>query len=226
MRAKTTNSDVEALEGEIVARLDSLPIQNAENLRRLRRELSQQLKQKPADLVTQLALKLVGRSQFQFRFMTYELLVNHQPALQSVDEKMLTALGKGLDSWMAVDMFGCYVAGPVWRERQVGDKLIESWTQSQDRWWRRAALVSTVPLNIKSRGGAGDSQRTIKICERLIADRDEMVVKAMSWALRELAKRQPAVVEDFIKQHDRELAPRVKREVGNKLRTGVKNPKP
>ena len=51
-----------------------------------------------------------------------------------------------------------------------------------------------------------------------------MVVKAMSWALRELAKRDPAAVKRFMKEEGDDLAARVKREVGNKLATGLKNP--
>jgi 3-methyladenine DNA glycosylase AlkD len=56
----------------------------------------------------------------------------------------------------------------------------------------------------------------------LIEDRDDMIVKAMSWALRALAKRDPRSVATFIEQYRGRLAPRVAREVGNKLRTGLK----
>ena len=142
----------------------------------------------------------------------------------SLDAKKLERLGKGIDNWAAVDTFACYLAGPAWRERQVADKLIHGWARSPDRWWRRAALVSTVALNNKARGGSGDAQRTLKVCEMLVNDRDDMVVKAMSWALRELAKRDQAAVRDFLRDHEKFLAPRVIREVNNKLRTGLKNP--
>jgi 3-methyladenine DNA glycosylase AlkD len=59
----------------------------------------------------------------------------------------------------------------------------------------------------------------------LIRDRDDMVVKALSWALRELSKRNPLPVSSFLEQYDEQLAPRVKREVTNKLKTGLKNPR-
>ena len=51
-----------------------------------------------------------------------------------------------------------------------------------------------------------------------------MVVKAVSWALRELAIWDPAAVRAFLAAHDRELAARVKREARSKLETGLKNP--
>jgi 3-methyladenine DNA glycosylase AlkD len=52
-----------------------------------------------------------------------------------------------------------------------------------------------------------------------------MIVKAVSWALRMLAPWQPKDVERFLETHGDRLAPRVRREVRNKLRTGYKNPK-
>jgi 3-methyladenine DNA glycosylase AlkD len=126
-------------------------------------------------------------------------------------------------SWAAVDCFACYLAGPAWRERQVQDSLLLRWAHSKDRWWRRAALVSTVPLNNKARGGSGDAARTLTVCEALVQDRDDMVVKAMSWSLRELAKREPQSVQEFLVKHKDVLAARVAREVNNKLTTGLKN---
>lgn len=74
----------------------------------------------------------------------------------------------------------------MWLRGQVPDKLIHKWARSRDRWWRRAALVSTVALNIRSRDGYGDVPRTLAVCRLLLDDRDDMIVKAMSWALRGL----------------------------------------
>jgi 3-methyladenine DNA glycosylase AlkD len=125
-------------------------------------------------------------------------------------------------SWDAVDCFSCFLAGPAWQARQVPDSLIHGWARSPDRWWRRAALVATVGLNCPARGGRGDTPRTLRVCRMLVEDRDDMVVKAMSWALRELAKRDPRAVRDFLASQP--VAARVVREVRNKLTTGLKNP--
>jgi len=62
----------------------------------------------------------------------------------------------------------------------------------------------------------------LRICEALLDDRDDMVVKALSWSLRELGKRDANAVRLFLlKNHDR-VASRVTREVTNKLATGKK----
>jgi 3-methyladenine DNA glycosylase AlkD len=134
----------------------------------------------------------------------------------------VTRLGRGLADWGSVDAFGRYISGPAWQRRVVSDELIRGWAASADRWWRRAAVVSTVPLNLRAAGGTGDPGRTLDICRRLVADRDDMVVKALSWALRELVVWDPGAVRGFVDAHRDELAARVRREVTNRLETGLK----
>ena len=63
--------------------------------------------------------------------------------------------------WGAVDAFGRYIAGPAWQRGLIGDAAVHAWAESEDRWWRRAALVATVPLNLRAAGGTGDTERTL-----------------------------------------------------------------
>ena len=51
-------------------------------------------------------------------------------------------------------------------------------------------------------------------------------IKALSWALRELGLRDPEAVVAYINEREDRLAPRVLREVRNKLETGHKDAKP
>lgn len=84
-------------------------------------------------------------------------------------------------------------------------------------------LSSTVPLNLESRRGTGDPSRTLDVCTLPVKDRDDMVVKSLSWALRELVKRDPESVRSFLAERQHELALRGLREVNNKLGSGLKN---
>jgi 3-methyladenine DNA glycosylase AlkD len=148
----------------------------------------------------------------------------HKAALASMREPELERLGKGMDGWGPVDGFAAYIAGVAWREGQISDEVVHRWARSPDRWWRRAALVCTVALNTRARGGRGDTDRTLAVCGLLVDDRDDMVVKAMSWALRELVFWDREAVEGFLAEHDQRLAARARRETRNKLETGLKNP--
>jgi 3-methyladenine DNA glycosylase AlkD len=144
-------------------------------------------------------------------------------ARKSLTATRLEALGAGLDNWACVDAFCCWLAGTAWREGRVSDATILRWSRSDDLWWRRAAVVSTVPLNLKSRGGLGDMKRTLVICRTLIHDEEVMVQKAISWALRTLVPWNQKAVEAFLKEHSESISPLVRREVFRKLTTGKKN---
>jgi 3-methyladenine DNA glycosylase AlkD len=191
-----SSHELAEVENEIVARLLSSRGWTTESIRSVRREFSKRLaKTSPRSMIA-LALNLTQRRMVP-RFFAYELVQHHLEALHSLKAKSLGDFGRGNDNWGVVDAFACYLAGPAWRERQVPDALIRRWARSRDRWWRRTALVSTVALNNKARGGSGDPLRTLNICKLLATDRDDMVVKALSWALRELSSATRNQFADF-----------------------------
>lgn len=215
--------DIGSLAREIEESIRALKTRRVDPIRDVRKEYSKRIADAdPADVIA-LTLRLIAIGEFTFRWVAYELIASHKAALRSLDESTLLQLGQGLDRWEAVDTFAPYLSGPAWREGQISDAVIHGWAHSEDRWWRRAALVSTVALNIKARGGRGDVPRTLDVCRPLVQDRDDMVVKAMSWALRAASQYDAQAVRDFLDEHQASLAPRVIREVNTKLKTGLKN---
>lgn len=223
MNERTDLPDVKLIATEIDAEIRALPVQNAPSVRPVRRERSRQLRDADPEWMFDLALELVHN--YGYRGFAYELLRYHRPAFQSLGEAGLEELGRGINSWWSVDGFARVLSGPAWLKGQISDDVIHKWARSLDLWWRRAALVSTVALNVRSHGGTGDVPRTLAVCRLLVADHEDMVVKAMSWALRELVVHDPDAVREFLDEYDAVLAARVKREVRNKLDTGLKNPR-
>src|SRR6266702_3274238 len=225
--AQTELIEIDELVYEIDSRICALPNLKAESVRSVRKEISKRLVNTSPQILISLSLRLLhlDRPGFEYRFVAYELVSYHKAALRSLGEKELELFGQGIDSWEDVDTFACYLAGPAWREHQVSNELIHRWARSEDRWWRRCSLVCTVALNNKARGGSGDTTRTLEVCRILVSDRDDMVVKAMSWSLRELSRRDPDSIQAFLDEYQSKLAPRVVREVNTKLTTGLKNPR-
>jgi 3-methyladenine DNA glycosylase AlkD len=209
-----------ALAAEIDREIRALPAHGVQPVRAVRRAWSRRLRAAPAEVVADLAMALVDRQ----RWVAYELLYEHPDALAHLGVEEVERLGEGMADWGSVDAFGCTVSGTAWRRGRLPDAAVHRWAASPDRWWRRAALVSTVPLNLRSRGGTGDTGRTLDICRRLAADGDDMVVKALSWALRELVVWDPEAVRRFLDTHHEVLPARVRREVRSKLETGRKHP--
>jgi 3-methyladenine DNA glycosylase AlkD len=174
--------------------------------------------------VLDLAKRLVAARRRETLHFAWTLLDLRPAALEGIRLRDLRALEHGLDNWAAVDGYSVQVLGRAWVMGRVGDAEILRRARSRDRWIRRSALVATVPLNQKKRGGIGDARRTLAVCRLLLDDRDDMVVKAMSWALRELSVPDPDAVRAFLDRHGDRVAARARRETLNKLRTGLKSP--
>jgi hypothetical protein len=211
--------DVERITQRTLAQVVQLPSRGVPSVRAVRKALSAELRRAEPRAVVAIGLGLAKQLP---RWLGYELINKHRGARGSLSLRDVERLGI-LDSWYATDPFGCYISGPAWRDGQIKTADIRRWARSKDFWWRRAALVSTVPLNQRARGNGYRTKDTLAICEMLIDDREDMVVKALSWALRVLADRDPKAVRAFLNRHGDRLAARVKRETNTKLVTGRKN---
>ena len=68
-------------------------------------------------------------------------------------------------------------------------------------------------------------QLTLKLVDAVAADRDPLISKAVSWALRELSKTHRDLVSSYVETNAVRLPAIALREVRNKLNTGLKNPR-
>jgi 3-methyladenine DNA glycosylase AlkD len=205
---------------DVCSRLAEISLTNTPALRNIRREVSRQIRDQTPAVVIETALLLLNEEPGSLRFVAYELVRHHKQTFENLSLDSLLKLGVGINSWSSVDSFAICLSGPTWLNERISDEAVYAWSNSKDLWWRRTALVSTVAL---SRRGLGqDVQRVVEVCTRLARDREDMVVKALSWALRELSKRHPQQARRFIAKHRTVLSARVLREVGNKLATGRK----
>ena len=213
----------EAIADQALREVRALPVRSTEPMRAVRRSISARLRKSEPEEVLAVARALIARG---LKWFGWEVVTHHKRSLASLTLKEVEEFGEGLASWEQVDGYGTYIAGPAWRDGQIADADVLAWTRSQDLWVRRRALVATTVLNKKTGGvKGGDAHRTLMVAEPLLDDREDMVVKAMSWALRSLAAVNSQAVRNFMAEHDGRLAARVKREVNNKLRTGLKTPR-
>ena len=171
----------------------------------------------------QLCKALVAANIFECQVLAFEMIGRDKKLLNTLEYTDLAALGRNLDNWASVDHYSVGIFGVLWGKGVVKDVHIDSLLKSDNFWDRRVAVVSTVALNLKSRGGTGDTPRTLAVCERVVDDHHAMIQKALSWALRELSKRDREAVITFLDRFEKRLANRVVREVSHKLEFGTKN---
>lgn len=110
----------------------------------------------------------------------------------------------GLSAWIIADI--------VKKDPSLTDRLLE-WTTSENRWRRRAAAVSLVPIARK-----GDMlDQVFQIADRLRSDGDDMVRKGVGWLLKEASKEHPQEIRDYLLQWREEASALVLRYASEKL---------
>jgi 3-methyladenine DNA glycosylase AlkD len=193
------------------------------DVRRIARSRARMLKADPA-MAVGVALALVAQRNHDARQVAYEMLGAMPSARDGLGVKRLEALFDGNDNWAAVDGFCSALSGPQYSAGILAPAILERWARSRDPWMRRAALATVATAfqraSLRARSPVTPS---VRVCALLVNDRHDHVVKALSWALRNLSSRDRALVERFVREHETRLAARVKREVVRKLTTGTKN---
>jgi len=128
-----------------------------------------------------------------------------------------------LDNWEVTDGLGARVLAP-WLLADPDQRLhhLQELIADPGVWSRRLALVATVPIN-RGHTGLTLPDLTLELVDQVKTKRDSMIVKAVSWALRELTKTHPERVAAYLDENEDQLAAQAVREVRNKLRTGLKN---
>lgn len=142
-----------------------------------------------------------------------ELTLKHMPII----EKFInTAAG-----WAQLDGIVVHLVGALIDHDKQSLSYLKKWIKSENFWVRRAAILSQ---NMHFRRGEGD----IELFERLVVpqfiegdkwSKDErfFIRKAIGWALRELAPRQPRLVFDFVKKYESKMSGLTYREATRKL---------
>ena len=108
-----------------------------------------------------------------------------------------------VDGWGSCDNFGTHAFGSLILQYPGLIPSVMKWTESDNRWLRRAAAV--VMIYSARRGEHLDA--AFQIADRLLTDGDDMVQKGYGWMLKEVSKGDPTRVFDYVMAH-RDVMPR------------------
>jgi 3-methyladenine DNA glycosylase AlkD len=101
-----------------------------------------------------------------------------------------------VDNWDLVDSSAEYIVGA----HGPGRAQLLAWAASPNLWVRRIAIISTFH-SIRRRRFAD----TLAVARRLLGDREDLIHKAVGWMLREVGKRDVAILESFLRRHGRAM---------------------
>jgi 3-methyladenine DNA glycosylase AlkD len=113
------------------------------------------------------------------------------------DLALVEALIRQAGTWAFVDPLACDIAGVIALRDPAAWPRIDAWAADADFWVRRSALLALLP---GIRAGRADRPRFERYAGPMLAEKEFFIRKAIGWALRELAKRDPAWVAGWTEQ--------------------------
>lgn len=100
----------------------------------------------------------------------------------------------GINNWDLVDLSAPYIVGLYLldKDRKILHKLITA----KNLWKRRIAIVATWQF-IRN----NDFKETLALAEKTLLDKEDLIHKANGWMLREVGKRNFAILDNFLRKH-------------------------
>ncbi len=101
-----------------------------------------------------------------------------------------------VNNWDLVDSSAHKIVGQAMLNKLVPEKLLDELAVSKNMWARRVAIIATMAM-IK----VGQYDATLRIAKKLLSDKEDLMHKAVGWALREVWKKDPKRCEEFLLAH-------------------------
>jgi 3-methyladenine DNA glycosylase AlkD len=146
------------------------------------------------------------------RALAIELLGMRSALLVAGDLDLVERLLRDSYTWAYVDSLAVRVAGAIIERHPETVVRLDQWVEDPDFWLRRSAMLA---LLLPLRQGAGDAGRFLSYADRLLDEREFFIRKAIGWVLRDMGRKRPELVLEWI-------APRTHRASGVTVREAVK----
>ncbi|MBP9691171.1 DNA alkylation repair protein [Candidatus Woesebacteria bacterium] len=101
-----------------------------------------------------------------------------------------------VNNWDLVDASAHKIVGQAILDGLISEKLLDTLAKSKIMWERRVAIIATMAM-IR----VGQYDATLRIAEKLLHDTEDLMHKAVGWALREVWKKDSACCEKFLLAH-------------------------
>jgi len=116
--------------------------------------------------------------------------------------ELAASFGDDIRNWEECDQLACFgLRYVVQRHPEAVLPHCQIWVRSKNEWTRRfgVAVLTSLPKDKTYR----PSEREFAVLDAVMADEAREVQDAVAWALREIGKRHPAPVADYLRRHGR-----------------------
>ena len=138
---------------------------------------------------------LWGATVYERRAAAAVALERAEKVLVAADLPLLERLLRESRTWALVDLMAIYAVGSLVACEPACGRVLDRWARDPDFWLRRAALLA---LLLPLRRGEGDFARFSRYADALLADKEFFIRKAIGWILREVSRKRPQLVTDWL----------------------------
>jgi len=149
---------------------------------------------------------------YDLRLAAIDALRVHIKLLAVEDLPVLERFVREAQTWALLDTFSISVLAPLVERYSELVATLDRWAEDEDFWVRRQAMLSLLPA---LRRGEGDFDRFARYADAMLDEREFFIRKVIGWILREVSKKRPQLVTEW-------LAPRTGRASGVTFREAVK----
>jgi len=140
---------------------------------------------------------------FELRSCGIALLSQYAKLLQERDLPWLLGFVRRSRTWAHVDWLAGDVIAGVVGESRTALRRLPVWARDDDFWVRRTALLAQLP---QLRHEHGDFQLFARMAAPMLGEREFFIRKAIGWVLREVSKKRPHLVFEFLRDHRDEVS--------------------
>jgi 3-methyladenine DNA glycosylase AlkD len=135
---------------------------------------------------------------FELRSAGIALLSKYSVLLGERDLPWLLGFVRLSQTWAHVDWLAADVIGGVVGESKTALRRLPVWARDENFWVRRTALLAQLRQLSHE---AGDFALFARLAELMLGEREFFIRKAIGWVLREVSKKRPKLVFDFLREH-------------------------
>jgi 3-methyladenine DNA glycosylase AlkD len=170
---------------------------NMLSLRGIIKKHKKLIKEFSCDEVLKLAVKLYGSDIQEQILVANSVLAQRLKCVKSLS-LIDDIAGNHLHTWSATDDFCSYVLQPLLlREPEKVLRMLRKWNKSQNMWKRRASVVAFT----RKVGESGKfTKEALLLCENLIWDKEDLIQKAVGWALKDVMRGDKERVVTYVKK--------------------------
>jgi 3-methyladenine DNA glycosylase AlkD len=128
----------------------------------------------------------------------YRIRSRYTPEDMDVFERWIA---RYVSNWATCDTLCNHAVGAYLESFPESIDRVRMWTESDNRWLRRAAAVSLV---LPARKGLFLAD-ILDIADGLLRDQDDLVQKGYGWMLKEASKRHPEEIFAYVMRHKTEM---------------------